>query len=110
MSRVFFCYSVDIPFGIIALLGYQATLELDFSLELVNKSLYLSSYFVLVFSLNLEDVVGHVSIYESIHMSIPQREFFFSFYRGDMNICDECFILNHIYNLMQLMRKVKLYY
>jgi len=110
MSRVFFGYSVNVPHGIVALLGYQATLELDFSLELAHKSLYFSSYFVLVFSLNLKDVVCHVSINKSICVSIPQGKFLLSLYRWDMNVCDECFILYHIYNLMDYWVKVKLYY
>ena len=75
---LFFCYSVNVPFGIIALLCVKATLELNFSLELVYKSLYLSSYFVLIFSLNFKDVICHMRINEGICVGVPQWNFYFS--------------------------------
>ena len=78
MSRVFFCYSVDIPFGIIALLGNKATLKLDFGLQLLNESDNFSSNFSFIFSLNFKDVICHMRINEGICVGVPQWNFYFS--------------------------------
>ena len=60
----FFCYSVDVPHGVVALLGGKTTLELNFGLKLVYESLYFSSDFVLVFSIDFKDVICHMRINE----------------------------------------------
>ena len=75
---LFFCYSVNVPFGIIALLCVKATLELNFGLQLLNESNNFSSDFGFVFSLNFKNVICHMRINEGICVGVPQWNFYFS--------------------------------